>query len=127
MENWAKEFKDFVAGGNLIDLAVGVVIGGLIATVVAGVVKGLIEPLIGMIFGKTNFDDVMSFTINHSTFRPGLVITAAITLVATSAIVFFGIVKPYNRMRKPKVAAPAGPSQEELLTQIRDLLARQGR
>jgi large conductance mechanosensitive channel len=117
-----RDFRNFIAGGNLIDLAVAVVIGGLIATVVSGVVKGIIEPFIAMIFGKPNFDDVLSFTINEATFRPGLVITAFITLVATGAVVFFCIVQPYTRFRRPR--DPAGPTQEELLTQIRDLLAR---
>jgi large conductance mechanosensitive channel len=117
-----KEFRDFLANGDLIDLAVAVVIGGLIATVVSAVVKGLIEPFIAMFFGKPNFDDVLSFTINDSTFRPGLVITALIILIATGAVVFVFIVQPYSRIRRPR--DPAGPTQEELLTQIRDLLAR---
>ena len=122
MNKVLKEFRDFLAGGNLVDLAVAVVIAGLIAVVVNAVVKGIVEPFIAMFFGKPSFDDVLSFTINDATFRPGLVISALVTLVATSAVVFFGIVQPYSRLRRPR--DPAAPTQEELLTQIRDLLAR---
>jgi|RhiMethySRZTD1v2_1073278.scaffolds.fasta_scaffold1545176_2 large conductance mechanosensitive channel len=122
MNKTLKEFRDFMAGGNLIDLAVAVVLAGLIAVVVNAVVKGIVEPFIAMFFGKPNFDDVLSFTINDSTFRPGLVLSALFTLVATGAVVYFGIVVPYTRIRRPR--DPAGPTQEELLTQIRDLLAR---
>jgi large conductance mechanosensitive channel len=110
MNKTLKEFRDFMAGGNLIDLAVN------------AVAKGIVEPFIAMFFGKPNFDDVLSFTINDSTFRPGLVLSALFTLVATGAVVYFGIVVPYTRIRRPR--DPAGPTQEELLTQIRDLLAR---
>jgi large conductance mechanosensitive channel len=101
-----------------------VVIGGLILAVVQAVVDGVLEPLIAMIFGEPNFNDVLSFTINDATFRPGLVITAAILLVATGAVVFFLIVRPYEHMRRRPEPTPAGPTQEELLMQIRDLLAR---
>jgi large conductance mechanosensitive channel len=124
VENALREFKDFVAKGNVIDLAVAVVVGGLILAVVQAVVDGVIEPFIAMIFGEPNFNDVLSFTINDSTFRPGLIITAVILLVVTGAVVFFGIVRPYEHFRHRPDPTPTGPTQEELLTQIRDLLAR---
>ena len=124
MENALREFKDFVLKGNVIDLAVAVVIASLILAVVNGIVDGVIEPFIAMIFGEPNFNDVLSFTINDATFRPGLVITALILLVGTGLVVFFGIVRPYEHFRRRPDPTPTGPTQEELLKQIRDLLAR---
>jgi large conductance mechanosensitive channel len=124
VEDALREFKDFIAKGNVIDLAVAVVVGGLILAVVQAIVDGIIEPIIAMIFGEANFNDVLSFTINDATFRPGLVITALITLISTGLVVFFLVVRPYERFRRRPEPTLTGPTQEELLTQIRDLLAR---
>jgi large conductance mechanosensitive channel len=120
-----KEFKEFIARGNVIDLAVAVVIGLAIVAIVNSVVSGLITPLIGMIGGR-DFSD-LDFTINDSTFEYGEVINAVIQFLFIGAAVFFFIVKPINmlneRRRRGEEPDPAELSDEAaLLTEIRDLL-----
>jgi large conductance mechanosensitive channel len=123
-----KEFKDFISRGNVIDLAVAVVIGAAFTAIVTAVVEGLITPLVGMIVG----DDfrAMTFTLNDSVFSYGLVINAVIYFLAVAAIVFFLVVKPLNalaeRRRRGQEPEPAPLSAEAvLLTEIRDLLRAQ--
>jgi large conductance mechanosensitive channel len=124
-----KEFKDFISRGNVVDLAVAVVIGTAFTAIVTAVVAGLITPLIGMI-GGTEFRDI-DFEINGSTFEVGLVINAVIYFVIVAAIVFFLVVKPLNvleerRKRGEEPVEPEAMSDEALLlTEIRDLLAAQ--
>jgi len=120
-----KEFKEFIARGNVIDLAVAVVIGLAVVAIVNSVVSGLITPLIGMI-GGSDFSD-LDFTINDSTFEYGQVINAVIQFLFIAAAVFFFIVKPVNmlneRRRRGEEPDPADLSDEAaLLTEIRDLL-----
>jgi large conductance mechanosensitive channel len=120
-----KEFKEFIARGNVIDLAVAVVIGLAIVAIVNSVVSGLITPLIGMIGGR-DFRD-LDFTINDSTFEYGEVINAVIQFLFIGAAVFFFIVKPINmlneRRRRGEEPDPVELSDEAaLLTEIRDLL-----
>lgn len=123
-----KEFKAFIARGNVIDLAVAVIIGAKFKEIVDAIVTGLITPLIGMIGGK-DFSQ-LTFTINGSVFRYGDVINAAIQFLLVALAVFFLIVKPINSLaerRKRGEAAPEdspAPSDEALLlAEIRDLLA----
>ena len=113
-----KGFKDFVMGGNLIELAIAFVLGVAFAKLVDSFTTNLISPIVG-IFGGQGVDSI-GFTINHSTFNVGTFINAAITFVITAAAIYFFIVVPYNKIRKP--AAPGGPSEIELLTEIRDSL-----
>ena len=120
-----KELKEFIARGNVIDLAVAVVIGLAVVAIVNSVVSGLITPLIGMI-GGSDFSD-LDFTINDSTFEYGQVINAVIQFLFIAAAVFFFIVKPVNmlneRRRRGEEPDPADLSDEAaLLTEIRDLL-----
>ena len=119
-----KEFRDFVTRGNVIDLAVAVVIGLAFTAVINAVVSGLITPLIGMIGGNDYRD--LDFTINGSTFEYGLVINAIIQFLLIAAAVFFLIVKPINvineRRRRGLEPEPIELSDEAaLLTEIRDL------
>ncbi len=121
------EFKAFLMRGNVIDLAVAVVIGAAFTAVVNGVVTGLLTPLIGMIISR-DFTE-MTFTINDSVFQYGLVVDAAIKFLAYSAVVFFGIVKPLallaQRRRAAEPAEPESPVASDeavLLAEIRDLL-----
>jgi large conductance mechanosensitive channel len=122
-----KEFREFISRGNVIELAVAVIIGAAFTTIITAVVEGLITPLVGMI-GGTDFRK-MTFTINDSVFRYGLVINAVIYFVAVAAVVFFLIVKPINvlnerRRRGEEPVEEAELSDEVvLLTEIRDLLA----
>jgi large conductance mechanosensitive channel len=120
-----KEFKEFITRGNVIDLAVAVIIGLAFTAIVNAIVSGLITPLIGMI-GGNDFRD-LDFTINDSTFEYGLVINAVIQFLLISAAVFFFIVKPINvlneRRRRGQEPEPEELSDEAaLLTEIRDLL-----
>jgi large conductance mechanosensitive channel len=124
-----KEFKDFIARGNVVDLAVAVVIGTAFSAVVAAIVAGLITPLIGMIGGK-QFKDI-DFTVNGSTFEVGTVINALIYFLVVAAVVFFFVVKPLNVLeaRRKRGEEPVEPEQLSdeavLLTEIRDLMAGQ--
>lgn len=120
-----KEFRDFLARGNVVDLAVAVVIGAAFTTVINAVVSGLVTPLIGML-GERDYDD-LDFTIRGSTFEYGTVINALITFVMVAAAVFFLVVKPLNawaeRRRRGEVPDEEPVSEEiALLTEIRDLL-----
>jgi large conductance mechanosensitive channel len=124
-----KEFKDFISRGNVVELAIAVVIGAAFTAVVTSVVEGLITPLVGMIVG-VDFRD-MDFTINDSTFQYGVVINALIYFLSVAAVVFFLIVKPLNvlnerRKRGEEPVEPESLSDEAtLLVEIRDLLAAQ--
>jgi large conductance mechanosensitive channel len=120
-----KEFREFITRGNVIDLAVAVIIGLAFTAIINAIVSGLITPLIGMI-GGNDFSD-LDFTINGSTFEYGLVINAVIQFLLIAAAVFFFIVKPINmlneRRRRGEDPEPEELSDEAaLLTEIRDLL-----
>jgi large conductance mechanosensitive channel len=123
------EFKEFIARGNVIDLAVAVVVGGAFATVVNAIVEGILTPLIGMVISR-DFSE-MTFTINDSTFSYGIVINAVIYFLLVAAAIFFLVVKPINvlneRFRRGQEVPPASPPTDEavLLAEIRDLLRAQ--
>ncbi len=135
MKNLAKEFKDFIAGGNMIELAVAVILAGAIGRVIAAFTDGIMMNLVAAIFGKPSFDDVrikisdkIQYDVDGKTpltdgtyLEIGKVITAFIALVLTG-LVLFAIIKAYNKMKKSAEAAPAGPSEVDLLTEIRDAL-----
>jgi large conductance mechanosensitive channel len=89
-----KEFKSFITKGNVVDLAVAVVIGAAFKDVIDSIVKNLITPLVS-IGGKTQYSE-WSFAINHSQFYYGIVVDAIIRFVVIAAVVFFGLVKPLN-------------------------------
>ena len=121
-----KEFRDFLMKGNLMELAVAVVMGIAFGLVIKSLVDNLITPIIGMV-GGVDFSSE-TFSINGSTFRWGQFVNDLITFALTAGAVFFFIVKPVNaimnRTRKPEIEGVTAPTQEELLTEIRDLLAR---
>jgi large conductance mechanosensitive channel len=121
-----KEFRDFLVRGNLIELAVAIVMGIAFGALIKSLVDNLVTPIIGMI-GGVDFSGE-SFTINGSTFKYGLFINDAITFVLTAAAVFLFIVKPVNmimaRIRKPEEVGPDAPTETGLLIEIRDLLAK---
>ena len=122
-----KGFRDFIARGNLIDLAVAFVIGVTFVAVVKAFLDGIVNPLIAAIFGKPNLDSVGTFTINSATFSIGLVLTALINLVIIAAVLYFFVVVPMNAMnaRRKQVESEDAPSPEVvLLTEIRDSLRR---
>jgi large conductance mechanosensitive channel len=92
-----KEFKTFLLRGNMLDLAVAVVIGAAFGTVIAALVKDLITPLIAALFGKPDFG-ALTFTVNQSVFRYGDFVNAVIAFVLVAAAVFFFVVVPVNRL-----------------------------
>jgi large conductance mechanosensitive channel len=105
-----KEFRAFILRGNLVDLAIAVVIGAAFTAVVNALVRDLITPLIAAIFGEPDFG-TLSFTINGSQFAYGDFFNAALTFLIVAAVVFFLVVKPVNllmaRMRtEPDVETP---------------------
>lgn len=91
------DFKQFLLRGNVVDLAVAVVIGVAFTAVVTAVVQGLVTPLIAAIFGSNNFSD-LTFTINGSTFFYGSVLNALISFLTIAAAVYFLVVKPVNHL-----------------------------
>ena len=128
MKTFFKEFKEFISAGNLIELAVAFILGLAIKAVVDAFIAGVANPIIGAIFGKPNLDEAFRITLrdrdgteNDSVLAIGLVLTQLISLLIVGLVLFL-IIKAYNKMRKSPDAAPAGPSDNELLTEIRDLL-----
>lgn len=119
-------FKEFIARGNAIDLAVGVIIGGAFGPIVTAVTD-VIMGLIGAIFGKPNFDAVGQLVVNGATIQPGAIITALVNFLLIAFAVYFAIVLPMNKLaarRKKEATEPAAPADDvRLLTEIRDLLA----
>ena len=117
-----KEFKEFAMQGNVMDMAVGVIIGGAFGKIVSSVVDDILMPLIGTIIGK----DFVSLetVINGATVKYGSFIQNVVDFLIIALCIFFAL-KAINKMGKKKEAepeAPAGPTQEELLGEIRDLL-----
>ena len=106
-----KEFRQFIMRGNVVDLAVAVVIGTAFGAVVAAFVADIITPLIAAIFGKTDFSN-LTFTINKSQFLYGDFINALITFVSVAAAIFFFVVKPLNVIaaRRAAGAPPESPT-----------------
>lgn len=131
-------FKEFILRGNVIDLAVAVVIGAAFTTIVNAIVAGLINPLIALFFKADSLDKV-GWTVpglfgNEVFFSFGAIIGAVINFLAVAVVVYFVFVFPMNKA-KERAAAKAGiveekssalPTEQELLLQIRDLLAKDG-
>jgi large conductance mechanosensitive channel len=106
------EFKQFLFRGNVVDLAVAVVIGAAFGAVVTALVADLITPLIGAIFGSHDFSK-LTFTINSSTFLYGSFINALLAFVLIAAAIFFVIVKPMNVINARRAPADETPQMRE--------------
>ena len=141
-----KEFKEFAVKGNVMDLAVGVIIGGAFGKIVDSVVKDLVMPVISAIIGSPDFSNMYMVlkdpasgikegmaladaraVENAVVFAYGNFITVAINFILLAFAIFL-MVKGINRLKRkeePAPAAPAGPTQEQLLAEIRDLLRKQ--
>jgi len=121
-----KGFREFIMRGNVVDLAIAVVIGTAFTALVKAFVADILTPIIAAIFGKPNFAD-LTLTINNSQFLYGDLINEAITFVSVAAAIYFFVVAPLNRIaeRRAKGQGPAAevPPDIALLTEIRDLLA----
>jgi len=130
MKNVLNGFKDFIARGNAIDLAVAVVLGAAFGAVVTAIVTGIITPLIAALFAKPDLTGVGNFTWNNADFSIGLVLDGLLKFLLIAAAVYFLIVMPINKLaerrKKGLVEEPSAPSENILLLQeIRDLLAGQ--
>jgi len=100
-----KDFKAFLLRGNMVDLAVAVVLGVAFGAVVTAFVGDLITPLIAAIGGKHDFS-AMSFTINHSRFAYGAFLNALLAFVVIAAVIFFLVVKPVNALMARRKTEP---------------------
>lgn len=121
-----KGFKEFILRGNVIDLAVAVVIGAAFNEVVTKVVDALFTPIIGMFFKADSLDTALMVGLpGGGTIAFGAVLGAVINFVIVAAVVYFAFVLPMNKLRKPAVEEETGPSEQELLAEIRDLLKAQ--
>jgi large conductance mechanosensitive channel len=138
-----KEFKDFAMRGNLIDFAVGVIVGGAFGKVTSSFVDGIVMPVVGKIIGGANFSDlkykiqdgskevldssgnVVTKAVPEVYIKYGEFITVCLDFIIV-AFVMFLVIKTMNRLKKEEPApAPAGPTKDqELLTEIRDLLKK---
>lgn len=142
-----KEFRDFIAKGNVMDLAVGIIIGAAFTAIVSSLVGDLINPVIGLILGGVDFNNMfvvlkgaVADGVGLTTAREsgaavlayGAFITAIINFLIIAFVVFM-LVKFVNRIKdsavtkgEPVPSAPTGPTQEELLAEIRDVLKARG-
>ena len=131
-----KEFRDFIITGNVVEFAVAVIMAGAIGGVVNGFVNDIVMPIVGFFTGGVDFADkkiILKEAIAASegvveaaevAIRYGNWINSIVNLVIVGFVMFI-IIKAYNKTKKPvEAAAPAGPSQEELLAEIRDLLKK---
>ena len=135
MKKFFEEFKAFALKGNMMDMAIGVIIGGAFSTLVASLTDNLISPILG-ILGKVNFDAMMwdVFGDGKLVFKYGAFITAVINFVIIAWVVFL-LVKAVNKLKDSvakkeataaaaEAAAPKGPTELEVLIEIRDTLRK---
>ncbi len=144
-----KEFREFISRGNVLDMAVGVIIATAFGKITTSLVNDVIMPAIGLLFGSRDLTDILNWVIVPATLdEAGEVVDAGVTLgfgtfVGTIidfilvALVVFLIIKAFNKAREAAEKRkkqeevveeePAGPTSEELLTEIRDLLAKQNK
>lgn len=138
MKNLLKEFRDFISTGNMIELAVAVILGAAVSASIKAFTDGIIMQLVAAVFGKPNFDDV-TITLRKnvgtdltdpanpkpidSVLKIGTFVNTLISLVLTGLVLFM-LVKGYNKMKRKNVeAAPdPGPTEIDLLVEIRDAL-----
>jgi large conductance mechanosensitive channel len=135
-----KEFREFAMKGNVIDLAVGVVIGGAFGKIVGSLVDDLIMPPLGLLLGKVDFANLFinlsgqeyatlaeAKKAGAATLNYGVFINTIVNFLIVAFAIFF-VVRAMNRIKKQEAAAPAPPpAQEVLLGEIRDILKQQGR
>jgi large conductance mechanosensitive channel len=123
-----KGFKDFILRGNVVDLAVAVVMAMAFTSVVTALLDGIVYPLVAAIFGEPELSSVGSFSVNDAVFSFGLVLQAAFNFAAVATAVYFFIVVPVNTLmemrKRGETEEPAAVPEDVLLLQeIRDLLA----
>lgn len=116
-----KGFKEFLFKGNIVDLAVAVVIGGAFGSVVTALVKDIVTPVIAAVGGQPDFSQLF-FTINNSKFMIGDFLNAVVSFVIVGAVIYFGVILPMNklldRMRQGKTVDPTEKTCPECLSFI---------
>ena len=127
MKKFMTEFKAFIAKGDVMSMAVGIIIGGAFTAIVQSLVNDVITPLLGIVLGGINFTDII-IEVGSAQLLVGNFIQAIITFLLT-ALVLFSIIKSFNSFKKKEEEAPAAPAEPpappadvQLLTEIRDLL-----
>ena len=127
MKNFFAEFKEFIARGDVMSMAIGIIIGGAFTAIVNSLVKDVITPFLGIILGGLNFTDI-AITVGSAQLMVGNFIQAIITFLLT-ALVIFCIMKFFNQFQRKKEEEPASepaepeiPADIQLLTEIRDML-----
>ena len=129
-----KGFKDFISRGNVVDLAVGVIIGAAFKNIIDARVDGIINPLIAAVIGKPDFSDAFILTLNGTNVKFGILITAVINFLLMAFAIYLCIVVPMNKLaalrtakeKAEKDAAPKISDEVQLLTEIRDALKSSG-
>ena len=124
-----KGFKEFISRGNVVELAVGVIIGAAFKNIVDALVDGIINPLIAAVIGKPDFSDAFILTLNGTDVKFGLLITAVINFILMAFAIYFCIVMPMNalnarRKKAEELAEEEASDEVKLLTEIRDALAK---
>jgi large conductance mechanosensitive channel len=124
-----KEFRDFINRGNVIDLAVAVIIGAAFSGIVTSLVNDIVTPFLGVITGGVNFSG-LAITVGEAVIGYGNFLQAVINFLLIAFVVFL-LVRMVNNLRKKEADVPADPpaptTEEKLLTEIRDLLKTQPR
>lgn len=124
MKKFIEEFKQFIARGNVMDMAVGVIIGGAFSAITTSLINDIIMPLLGIFTGSISFAE-LHFTINGAVIAYGNFIQAVLNFLVMAFVVFC-MIKTINRFHRKKEEAPPAPpepsAEEKLLTEIRDLL-----
>ena len=122
----AREFREFAMKGNVVDLAVGVIIGAAFGKIIASLVSDIIMPLVGTLMGGVDFNSLM-FEFRNAKIQYGKFLQTCVDFLIIAWAIFVAV-KVINRLKRaePPAAPPTPPREEQLLTEIRDLL-RQGR
>lgn len=120
-----KEFRDFISKGNVIDLAVGVIIGGAFGKIVTSLVNDIIMPLLGIVIGGIDFTS-LSFKVNDSVVMYGMFLqnTIDFLLIAASIFLMVKTINKFKKTEKKEKETSKSPTTEQLLTEIRDLLKK---
>ncbi len=118
-----QEFRDFSMKGNVLDLAVGVIIGGAFGKIITSLVNDVLMPLFGILLGKLDFS-TLSLTVGSASIKYGLFIQSIVDFVIVAFCIFM-VIKQANRFKKPvTTTTPEIPADVKLLTEIRDLLRK---
>lgn len=131
-----KEFKNFIMTGNVVEFAVAVIMASAVGAVVTGFVNDIVMPIVGQLIGGVDFADMKHVLVKEVVAAEGIEAKAEVAIrygawintivnLVIVGFVMFMVVKAYNKTKKPAEApAPAGPTQEDLLAEIRDLLKK---